>query len=126
MVECSTKEWEVLYPPCSVLEQDTLSTPTKLVTEYSKHDGKLLIWTISHGIPNNYDATKLLTAKIDATSHKMTHQENMLCNVYPLKPLFYIVKLGFMGVYLFYLFLIQNKKKNSFEIFNFYSRKNYL
>ena len=30
------------------------------------------------------------------------------CNVYPLKPHFYIVKLGFAGVYLFFLFLLLN------------------
>ena len=30
------------------------------------------------------------------------------CNVYPLEPHFYIAKLGFGGVYLFFLFLIQN------------------
>ena len=30
------------------------------------------------------------------------------CNEYPLKPHFYIVKLGFVGVYLFLLFLVQN------------------
>ena len=30
------------------------------------------------------------------------------CNVYPLKPHFYLVKLGFAGVYLFFLFLLQN------------------
>ena len=30
------------------------------------------------------------------------------CNAYPLKPHFYIVKLGFAGVYLFFLFLLQN------------------
>ena len=30
------------------------------------------------------------------------------CNVYPLKPHFYIVKLGYTGVYLFFLFLLQN------------------
>ena len=29
-------------------------------------------------------------------------------NVYPLEPHFYIVKLGFAGVYLFFLFLLQN------------------
>ena len=31
-----------------------------------------------------------------------------LCNVYPLTPLFYIVKLGFTGVYNIFLFLFQN------------------
>ena len=30
------------------------------------------------------------------------------CNVYPLKPHFYIAKLGYAGVYLFFLFLLQN------------------
>ena len=30
------------------------------------------------------------------------------CNEYPLKPHFYIVKLGFAGVNLFFLFLLQN------------------
>ena len=30
------------------------------------------------------------------------------CNVYPLKPHFYIVKLGYAGVYHFFLFLLQN------------------
>ena len=30
------------------------------------------------------------------------------CNIYPLIPHFYIVKLGFTGVYLFFLFLVQN------------------
>ena len=30
------------------------------------------------------------------------------CNEYPIKPHFYIVKLGYAGVYLFFLFLLQN------------------
>ena len=30
------------------------------------------------------------------------------CNVYPLEPHFYMEKLGFAGVYLFFLFLLQN------------------
>ena len=30
------------------------------------------------------------------------------CNVYPLKTHFYIAKNGFVGVYLFFLFLLQN------------------
>ena len=30
------------------------------------------------------------------------------CNVYPLEPHFYIAKLGYGGVYLFFLFLLQN------------------
>ena len=30
------------------------------------------------------------------------------CNVYPLEPHFYIAKWGYAGVYLFFLFLLQN------------------
>ena len=30
------------------------------------------------------------------------------CNVYPIEPHFYIAKLGYAGVYLFFLFLLQN------------------
>ena len=30
------------------------------------------------------------------------------CNVYPLEPHFYIAKLGYAGVYPFFLFLLQN------------------
>ena len=30
------------------------------------------------------------------------------CNVHPLEPHFYIAKLGYAGVYLFFLFLLQN------------------
>ena len=30
------------------------------------------------------------------------------CNVYPLIPHFYIAKLGFAGIYLFFLFLLKN------------------
>ena len=30
------------------------------------------------------------------------------CNVYPPEPHFYIAKLGYAGVYLFFLFLLQN------------------
>ena len=32
------------------------------------------------------------------------------CNIYPLKPHFYIVKLGYAGVYLFFLFLLEKNR----------------
>ena len=38
----------------------------------------------------------------------LTIRKTCPCNVYPLKPHIYIVKLGFTGVYLFFLFLLQN------------------
>ena len=34
--------------------------------------------------------------------------ETCPCNVYPLEPHLYIAKLGYAGVYLFFLFLLQN------------------
>ena len=35
-------------------------------------------------------------------------RKTCLCNEYPLEPHFYIAKLGYGGVYLFFLFLLQN------------------
>ena len=39
---------------------------------------------------------------------KMHIRTTCPCNEYPLKPHFYRVKLGYAGVYLFFLFLFQN------------------
>ena len=39
---------------------------------------------------------------------KNKHQETCPCNEYPLKPHFCIAKLGYTGVNLFFLFLLQN------------------
>ena len=48
----------------------------------------------------------LLTLTI--TSFSCCIRKTCPCNVYPLKPHFYIAKLGYAGVYLFFLFLLQN------------------
>ena len=40
--------------------------------------------------------------------YKLNIRKTCPCSEYPLKPHFYIVKLGFAGVYLFFLFLLQN------------------
>ena len=42
------------------------------------------------------------------SSEKSYIRKTYPCNVYPLEPHFYIAKLGFAGVYLFFLFLLQN------------------
>ena len=39
---------------------------------------------------------------------RVRDHETCPCNVYPLEPHFYIAKLGYAGVYLFFLFLLQN------------------
>ena len=39
---------------------------------------------------------------------KKNIMKTCLCNIYPLEPHFYIAKLGYAGVYLFFLFLLQN------------------
>ena len=45
-------------------------------------------------------------------SHDFAHTVIIMkicpCNVYPLEPHFYIAKLGYAGIYLFFLFLLQN------------------
>ena len=38
----------------------------------------------------------------------ITIRKTCPCNEYPFKPHFYIVKVGYAGVYLFFLFLLQN------------------
>ena len=37
------------------------------------------------------------------------------CNVYPLEPHFYIAKMGFVGVYIVFLFLLENIDGYSLE-----------
>ena len=41
-------------------------------------------------------------------SHKSCITKTYLYNFYPLKPHFHIVKLGFTGVYIIFLFLLKN------------------
>ena len=43
-----------------------------------------------------------------ACFHTCTIRKTCPCNVYPLEPQFYIAKLGYAAVYLFFLFLLQN------------------
>ena len=40
--------------------------------------------------------------------HVHVIMKTCLCNINPFEPPFYIVKLGYAGVYLFFLFLLQN------------------
>ena len=46
--------------------------------------------------------------KVVANSLAGSIRKTCPCNEYPLKPHFYIVKVGYAGVYLFFLFLLQN------------------
>ena len=50
-----------------------------------------------------YKCNLSLIIKITSWHHKTSP-----CNEHPLTPHFYIVKLGFTGVYFFFLFLFQN------------------
>ena len=45
---------------------------------------------------------------VNSCGSKKTIRKTCPCNEYPLKPHFYIVKLGYAKVYLFFLFLLQN------------------
>ena len=46
--------------------------------------------------------------QFDHSGAVMAIMKTCQCNVYPLEPHFYIAKLGYAGVYLFFLFLLQN------------------
>ena len=55
--------------------------------------------------------TKNMKTYIRCKQHKISTpniRKTCPCNVYPLEPHFYIAKLGYAGVYLFFLFLLQN------------------
>ena len=47
-------------------------------------------------------------AHLSAPSFWLNIRKTCPCNVYPLIPHFYIEKLGYGGVYLFFFFLLQN------------------
>ena len=51
-----------------------------------------------------FNLINMLDVEID-TAHQF---KTCPCNEYPLNPHFYIVKVGYAGVYLFFLFLLQN------------------
>ena len=61
---------------------------------------------------------QVISRKVAATYTEYSHSyvkevssitKTCPCNKYPLKPHFYIVKLGYAGVELFFLFLLQNR-----------------
>ena len=49
-----------------------------------------------------------LSVLTDSMRPTLNIRKTCPCNVYPLEPHVYIVKLGYAGVYLFFLFLLQN------------------
>ena len=58
--------------------------------------------TVQAGLCRTWSETQI----VGFVTHRLTcyHQ----ANIYPLEPHFYIVKLGYTGVYLIFLFLLQN------------------
>ena len=52
--------------------------------------------------------TKAQISQPDNKLHIANIMKTSLCNEYPLTPHFYIVKVGFTGVDIFFLFLLQN------------------
>ena len=65
----------------------------------------------SDSVSDDDDDTRGVNVIYTAAKHKhlpIHIRKTCPCNVYPLEPHFYIVKLGYAGVYLFFLFLLQN------------------
>ena len=56
----------------------------------------------------NVSAVLLLSVRQDLKNNVFCIRKTCPCNVYPFEPHFYIVKLEYAGVYLFFLFLLQN------------------
>ena len=63
-------------------------------------------------VPENFTFADLLPHELKVLPNRQKRLHNItitcLCNVYPLIPHFYIAKLGYAGVYLFVLVLLQN------------------
>ena len=53
-------------------------------------------------------SAKLTVWCLDVAGSPISHHENMLYNIDPLKPHLYIVKLGFTGVYIIFLISAKN------------------
>ena len=84
--------WCVLHPHYQLLKQDRKNT-----------------WTAA--AQNALDIVKEMTTSDNVLTHKIRTyhiRKTCPCNVYPIEPRFYIAKLGYGGVYLFFLFLLQN------------------
>ena len=62
----------------------------------------------SVNIDNMNPKRKISSFRTTMTRPSVIITKTCPCVVYPLEPHFYIEKLGFEGVYLFFLFLIQN------------------
>ena len=56
----------------------------------------------------NYSVKTKPIMKIMQLDGEVSIKQTCPCNEYPLNPHFYIAKLGYAGVYLFFLFLLQN------------------
>ena len=70
----------------------------------STEDCPVFFWVIGAEI----DCTNLITDLSPVITFISFIRKTCPCNEYPLKPHFYIEKLGYAGVYLFFLFLLQN------------------
>ena len=76
-----------------------------------QNDRGLSIWYAHNVYCTDINLTMLNSSKCLTEFDYMcnlTIRETCPCNEYTLKPHFYIEKLGFAGVYLFFLFLLQN------------------
>ena len=64
--------------------------------------------TIFQSWPDEATTCWVLTSTSGSKGVLLDIRKTCPCNEYPLKPHFYIAKLGYVGVYLFFLFLLQN------------------
>ena len=85
------QSWSCDQDPMNILSFPVpIEAPYKISTRLAKRFQRrsLKLWTTTNG--------------------RRTIRKTCPCNVYPLEPHFYIAKLGYAGVYLFFLFLLQN------------------
>ena len=87
--------------------QDTLKGSVAFCVKFLRHEMEC--------VPKHLIFEMYRAYSTDDCRHRDPWRDNWMdititcpCNVYPLEPHFYTTKLGYAGVYLFFLFLLQN------------------
>ena len=86
-----------------------VETPVSVWLQIVSDENTKKIFNITEQLSTLCPAAPKLTGQPDMNKVGcLIIRKTCLCNEYPLKPHFYIVKLGYAGVYLSFLFLLQN------------------
>ena len=118
-IECTlyliSKSGTLNLLPASMAASDLVRNPDSLFSHVMAHFMSSLL-ICSHAVIkfhylclNRFGIVYFINnSSAEIQSHPFLSIRTCLCKVYPLIPHFYIAKLGYVGLYLFVLFLLQN------------------